>query len=287
MRYTVGMDKTIAIVGAGLAGTEAALQLASRGFEVSLYEMRPHIGTPVHTTGRCAELVCSNSLKSTKPESAAGMLKAELLRLGSFVYAAALKTRVAAGGALAVDRDAFSSMLDDQVRLHPNIKLVEGEVESLRSIARTAAAMVVATGPLTTDALAADLSSITGSDRLSFFDAAAPIVMADSIDYGKVFRQSRYEDAGEGSDGRGITSTRRSRARNTRSSRTACWRLSASFSEISRPRISFRLASLSKRSCEREATLRASARLNPWALPIRARVGARTQRFSCAPRMRR
>lgn len=158
--------------------------------------MRPHTGTPVHTTGRCAELVCSNSLKSTKPESAAGMLKAELRRLGSFVYAAALKTRVAAGGALAVDRDAFSSMLDDQVRLHPNIKLVEGEVESLRSIARTAAAMVVATGPLTTDALAADLSSITGSDRLSFFDAAAPIVMADSIDYGKVFRQSRYEDAG-------------------------------------------------------------------------------------------
>ena len=203
MRYTVGMDKTIAIVGAGLAGTEAALQLASRGFEVSLYEMRPHTGTPVHTTGRCAELVCSNSLKSTKPESAAGMLKAELRRLGSFVYAAALKTRVAAGGALAVDRDAFSSMLDDQVRLHPNIKLVEGEVESLRSIARTAAAMVVATGPLTTDALAADLSSITGSDRLSFFDAAAPIVMADSIDYGKVFRQSRYEDAGEGPDGRG------------------------------------------------------------------------------------
>lgn len=203
MRYTVAMDKTIAIIGAGLAGTEAALQLASRGFGVSLYEMRPETGTPVHVTGRCAELVCSNSLKSTKPESAAGMLKAELAALDSFAYAAALETRVAAGGALAVDRDAFSLVLDGKVRRHPNIEVVEGEVESLGPISQSADAVVVASGPLTTDALAQELSSITGSDRLSFFDAAAPIVMADSIDYGKVFRQSRYEDGGEGADGQG------------------------------------------------------------------------------------
>ena len=152
--------KLISIIGAGLAGSEAALQLADRGFSVRLVEMRPEKGTPVHKTGLCAELVCSNSLKSTKPESAAGMLKAELAALGSQVHAAALDNAV------------------------------------VQQACEGADAVILASGPLTSDALAESLSQITGSDHMAFYDAAAPIVMADSLDMGKLFRQSRYEDAG-------------------------------------------------------------------------------------------
>ena len=155
--------KRISIIGAGLAGSEAALQLADRGFSVRLVEMRPEKGTPVHKTGLCAELVCSNSLKSTKPESAAGMLKAELAALGSQVHAAALDNAVAAGGALAVDREAFARQITQRIQEHPGISLEHAEVRS---------------------------------DHMAFYDAAAPIVMADSLDMGKLFRQSRYEDAG-------------------------------------------------------------------------------------------
>ncbi len=193
-----GMSPSVVILGAGLAGSEAALQLAARGVRVRLFEMRPQTPTPVHVTDACAELVCSNSLKSVKPDSAAGMLKRELEELGSFVYAAALRHRVAAGGALAVDRAAFSADVTGLVEAHPLVELARGEVQSLADAARGADALVVATGPLTSDALAADLARVAGGDHLAFYDAAAPIVMADSLDEGKLFRQSRYEDAGAG-----------------------------------------------------------------------------------------
>lgn len=189
------MDKIIAIVGAGLAGSEAALQLARRGFNIKLYEMRPVVQTDVHKTANCAELVCSNSLKSTKPESAAGMLKTELSELGSVVYRAACDNAVAAGGALAVDRERFSAAVTAAVQGEPRIEFIRGEVSSLEQAATGADALVLATGPLTSDALAASLAEAIGSDYLAFYDAAAPVVMADSLDMSKVFRQSRYEDA--------------------------------------------------------------------------------------------
>ena len=172
------------------------MQLADRGFSVRLVEMRPEKGTPVHKTGLCAELVCSNSLKSTKPESAAGMLKAELAALGSQVHAAALDNAVAAGGALAVDREAFARQITLRIQEHPCISLEHAEVRSVQQGCEGADAVILASGPLTSDALAESLSQITGSDRMAFYDAAAPIVMADSLDMGKLFRQSRYEDAG-------------------------------------------------------------------------------------------
>lgn len=187
--------KHIAIIGGGLAGSEAALTLADLGFSVQLHEMRPETKTAVHKTGLCAELVCSNSLKSTKPDSAAGMLKAELLALGSHVYAAARAHAVPAGGALAVDRDAFAGSITRSIETHPNIQLVRGEVSSVEAACAGADAVVLASGPLTSDALAASLCALTGEDHLAFYDAAAPIVMADSLDMGTLFRQSRYEDA--------------------------------------------------------------------------------------------
>ena len=173
------MSNTVTIVGAGLAGSEAALNLASRGISVRLVEMRPARPTAVHHTGDAAELVCSNSLKSTKPDSAAGLLKAELTTLESPLIAAAKRHAVAAGGALAVDR---------------------GEATDIPSLAAGSDAIVLASGPLTSDALSSSLMALTGRDALAFYDAAAPVVMADSIDFGKVFRQSRYEDAGAGGD---------------------------------------------------------------------------------------
>lgn len=188
------MDKPVVIVGAGLAGSEAALQLAQRGVPVVLYEMRPDRATGVHKTGYCGELVCSNSLKSTKPESAAGMLKRELHALGSFLYELALANAVPAGGALAVDREAFARAVTQRIEDSEHIKLVRREVDSIEALASDASAIVLATGPLTSDALAASVAGIVG-DYLAFYDAAAPIVMADSLDMGILFRQSRYEDA--------------------------------------------------------------------------------------------
>ena len=182
------------VIGAGLAGSEASLQLAQRGFRVRLVEARPLVSTPVHKTGDAAELVCSNSLKSKNPNSAAGMLKAELAALGSHVYAAALRHEVAAGGALAVDRHAFSSDVTSLIEAHPGIEFVRGEAVDIACEASRADAVVVAAGPLATDALSESLTSLTGRDHLAFFDAAAPVVMADSLDCEKVFRQSRYEE---------------------------------------------------------------------------------------------
>ena len=187
------------IIGAGLAGSEAALQLAQRGVHVRLFEMRPETETDVHRGGDCAELVCSNSLKSTKPESAAGMLKAELAALGSQLIAAASRSRVDAGGALAVDRDKFSADVTSMVKENPYIEYRVMRVsDPLDASLGAADATILATGPLTSDALAQWLVDKTGSDNLAFFDAAAPVVMADSLDMDVLFRQSRYEQDAPG-----------------------------------------------------------------------------------------
>ena len=193
------MDKFVNIIGAGLAGSEAALQLAQRGVHVRLFEMRPETETDVHRGGDCAELVCSNSLKSTKPESAAGMLKAELAALGSQLIAAAGRSRVDAGGALAVDRDEFSADVTSMVEENPYIEYrVMCVSDPLDACLGAADATILATGPLTSDALAQWLVDKTGSDNLAFFDAAAPVVMADSLDMDVLFRQSRYEQDAPG-----------------------------------------------------------------------------------------
>lgn len=194
------MTYQVTIVGAGLAGSEAALDLANRGIAVRLMEMRPHRQTPVHHGDGLAELVCSNSLKSTKPDSAAGLLKEELSRLGSPLLNAARECAVAAGGALAVDRVRFSQSVTDQVESHPLIDLVREEALSIEELASQSDAVVLASGPLTSDGLSQSLMDLTGCDALAFYDAAAPVVMADSIDREKVFRQSRYEDASAGGD---------------------------------------------------------------------------------------
>lgn len=187
------------IIGAGLAGSEAALQLAQRGVHVRLFEMRPETETDVHRGGDCAELVCSNSLKSTKPESAAGMLKAELAALGSQLIAVAGRSRVDAGGALAVDRDEFSADVTSMVKENPYIEYrVMCVSDPLDACLGAADATILATGPLTSDALAQWLVDKTGSDNLAFFDAAAPVVMADSLDMDVLFRQSRYEQDAPG-----------------------------------------------------------------------------------------
>lgn len=211
MNEHIADDVVVDIIGAGLAGSEAALQLAQRGVRVRLFEMRPVRSTAVHRTDGAAELVCSNSLKSTKPESAAGMLKHELAALGSHVLAAAYEHRVAAGGALAVDRELFSRAVTERIEAHPLIEVVRAEVVGLDGaggvLARAAAdepprsyspasAVILASGPLTSDALASFVQGVTGAERLSFFDAAAPVVMADSLDGERVFSQSRYEDGG-------------------------------------------------------------------------------------------
>ena len=188
------MKKNVTVIGGGLAGSEAALSLAARGIAVRLVEMRPATPTAVHHTDGLAELVCSNSLKSTKPDSAAGMLKTELARLGSPLFAAARRHRVAAGGALAVDRAAFSADVTAQVEAAPLIELVREEAVDVAAEAAQADAVVLATGPLTSEALSDSLAALTGADHLAFYDAAAPVVMADSLDYGRLFRQSRYEE---------------------------------------------------------------------------------------------
>ncbi len=188
------MKKNVTVIGGGLAGSEAALSLAARGIAVRLVEMRPATPTAVHHTDGLAELVCSNSLKSTKPDSAAGMLKTELARLGSPLFAAARRHQVAAGGALAVDRAAFSADVTAQVEAAPLIELVREEAADVAAEAARADAVVLATGPLTSEALSDSLAALAGADHLAFYDAAAPVVMADSLDYGRLFRQSRYEE---------------------------------------------------------------------------------------------
>jgi methylenetetrahydrofolate--tRNA-(uracil-5-)-methyltransferase len=188
----VSTEPVVQIVGAGLAGSEAAWQVASRGVRVVLHEMRPVVPTAVHKTAGCAELVCSNSFRGDKLDNAVGLLKEEMRRFGSFVMAAADETRVPAGGALAVDRERFSALVTRWLRESPLIEVREGVVERLPS----ERPLIVATGPLTGDALAADIAARVGSDGLAYYDAIAPIVSADSIDWSKVFRASRW-DKGE------------------------------------------------------------------------------------------
>ncbi|MGL5174223.1 MAG: methylenetetrahydrofolate--tRNA-(uracil(54)-C(5))-methyltransferase (FADH(2)-oxidizing) TrmFO, partial [Olsenella sp.] len=187
------MDEHITVIGAGLAGSECALQLARRGVRVRLVEQRPVHPSPAHHTDRFAELVCSNSLKSTKADSAAGLLKHELERMGSVLLALAREHAVPAGGALAVDRTAFSQSVTDAVMADPLIEVVREEATSLPE-----GRVVVAAGPLCSDSLFAAVSSLVGGERMSFFDAAAPIVDAESLDRSVIFEQSRYGEEGSG-----------------------------------------------------------------------------------------
>lgn len=189
------MEHTVSIVGGGLAGSECALTLAGKGVRVRLHEMRPATKTPVHRSDLFAELVCSNSLKALRAESAAGMLKRELDVLGSHLYRAALETKVDAGGALAVDRQLFAALVTRLIEEHPLIEVVREEVSELSEPMAGADAVVIATGPLTSDRLACSLSALVG-DYLAFFDAAAPIVLDSSLDHDVLFAQSRYEDGG-------------------------------------------------------------------------------------------
>lgn len=181
----------ITVIGAGLAGCEAAHKLSSLGFSVRLCEMKPEKRTPAQKSDGFAELVCSNSLKAMRLESAAGLLKEEMRRLGSVTMEAAEKTSVAAGGALAVDRELFSEYITEKIKSDPNIEIVTGEVTELPS----EGIVIVATGPLTSDALAESLRQKFGG-TLSFFDAVAPIVTTDSVDMDRVFMGARY-DRGE------------------------------------------------------------------------------------------
>jgi methylenetetrahydrofolate--tRNA-(uracil-5-)-methyltransferase len=180
-----------------LAGCEAAWQLAERGVEVALYEMRPKTQTPIHASDSFCELVCSNSLKSLDRDSAAGALKYELARLGSFVLQKALEARIPAGGALAVDREKFAAAVTEAVSAHLRIQVVRDEVTSIDAVCKDGRlSCIVATGPLTSDALAQDIEARVGSDSLAFYDAAAPIVTAESINLDMLFAQSRYDKNG-------------------------------------------------------------------------------------------
>lgn len=196
--YPEPMGYRVGIIGGGLAGSEAALTLARQGVAVTLFEMRPTRTTPVHHTAHCAELVCSNSLKSTDPDKAAGMLKLELDELGSVLYRVALSHRVPAGGALAVEREGFAQEVSALLEAHPLITVVRGEVTELMALSEDFDGLILCTGPLTSDALAHEIVSLTGGDALAFYDAAAPIVMADSLDTDRLFYQSRYGEEGGG-----------------------------------------------------------------------------------------
>jgi methylenetetrahydrofolate--tRNA-(uracil-5-)-methyltransferase len=181
----------VRIIGGGLAGSEAAWQVASRGVTVTLYEMRPLRPTLVHKTDRLAELVCSNSFRGDKLDNAVGLLKEEMRRLGSIVMCAADAARVPAGAALAVDRDRFAAIVTRVIAEHPLITLERAEIDRVPEA--DGAPWIIATGPLTSDALSADIVRLLGADHLSFYDAISPIVLADSIDRSKVFRQSRWD----------------------------------------------------------------------------------------------
>lgn len=182
------------VIGAGLAGTEAAWQIANAGEKVTLFEQKPLKKSPAHKSDDFAELVCSNSLKAARIDSAAGLLKEEMARLGSLTVPVARDCAVAAGGALAVDRNIFSSRVTDKIKSHPNITVVNSEVEDISTDDDTVT--IVATGPLTDGAMSESIKSLCG-DYLSFYDAAAPIITADSIDMDIVFGASRYGRGGE------------------------------------------------------------------------------------------
>ena len=181
------------IIGAGLAGCEAAWQAAQQGVKVTLYEMKPEKSSPAHKSSQFAELVCSNSLRADGIHNAVGLLKEEMRRLDSLILSCADQTRVPAGGALAVDREGFSALVTEKITSHPNIEVRHEEVKTVD----TAQTTVIAAGPLVSDALAETIRSLTGSCYLHFFDAAAPIVSFESINMEKAFRAARYGKGGD------------------------------------------------------------------------------------------
>lgn len=179
----------VTVIGAGLAGSEAAWQLAERGIQVILYEMRPQASSPAHHTEQFAELVCSNSLRAANIENAVGLLKEEMRRMNSLIMTCADATAVPAGGALAVDRHKFSAMVTATLEAHPNVTVVREEVTSIPD----EGIVIIATGPLTAPVLGEKIKALTGSNDFYFYDAAAPIVTAESLNYDKVFAASRYD----------------------------------------------------------------------------------------------
>ena len=182
--------KKVIIVGAGMAGSEAAWQVANRGIKVDLYEMRPEKSTPAHKTAKFAELVCSNSLRGAGLENAVGVLKEEMRQLGSIIMESADYNRVPAGGALAVDREGFSQYITDKVKNHPNVTVINQEIEEIPQ--EENAITIIASGPLTSETLAKSIGNLTGQDYFYFYDAAAPLISKDSIDMSKAYRASRY-----------------------------------------------------------------------------------------------
>ncbi len=185
---------SVCIVGAGLAGCEAAWQLANRGIEVELWEMKPQKMSPAHHSDQFAELVCSNSLRSDRIQNAVGLLKAEMRALNSLIIQTADETRVPAGGALAVDRERFSSRITQRILSHPHIRVVHREMRGIPS-----SPAIIAAGPLASEAICDALGEFSGLKTLNFYDAAAPIVTAESLDMSKIVRASRY-DRGDGED---------------------------------------------------------------------------------------
>ncbi len=186
----------IQVIGAGLAGCEAAFQAAEAGARVVLHEMRPHKRTPAHKTDAFGELVCSNSLKSEQVHSAPWLLKQEMRRFDSLLMRAAEAARVPGGHALTVDREIFSREITRAIESHPGIEVQRGEIAQIPSTG----VVIIATGPLTSEALAQEISRMTGSDRLYFYDSISPIVAADSIDMSVAFRASRYDKSLDGTD---------------------------------------------------------------------------------------
>lgn len=182
--------KKVIIVGAGMAGSEAAWQVAQRGIKVDLYEMRPEKSTPAHKTEKFAELVCSNSLRGAGLENAVGLLKEEMRQLNSIIMESADINRVPAGGALAVDREGFSQYITDKVKNHPNVTVINKEIETIPQ--EDDAITIIASGPLTSEVLAKSIGELTGEDYFYFYDAAAPLISKESIDMSKAYRASRY-----------------------------------------------------------------------------------------------
>ncbi len=193
------MSKVLNIIGAGLAGSEAAFQAANMGVKVKLYEMRSEKKlTQAHKTSKCAELVCSNSFRNNSVTSAIGLMHEEMRRANSLIIKSAMDNMVPAGGALAVDRDGFSEDVENTLLSHPNIEIIREEVSSIPSEGK----WIIATGPLTSDYLTKAIISITGEDQLAFFDAIAPIIYKDSIDFSICWYQSRYDKMGPGGNGK-------------------------------------------------------------------------------------
>ena len=179
---------SVKVIGAGLAGSEAAWQLAQRGIAVTLYEMKPHKKSPAHHSDSFAELVCSNSFRGDRLENAVGLLKEELRRCGSLILQCAEQTRVEAGGCLAVDREGFGALVTEKLRSHPNVTVVSEEVTEVPE-----GPVIIATGPLTSDAMSEAIGRYFGEAYLHFFDDAAPLVTAESVDMDLAWWQSRYD----------------------------------------------------------------------------------------------